>query len=168
MGTFSSLRTGLRNARGPGFLVRRLQQVSLSIFHEHLQPLDITPLQTTVLLVLQHEDGLEQVTVAARARVDTSTLKDVVNRLEGKGLLRREAGVEDRRTRRLFLTAAGRELLHRVEPEAKRATQVLLLPLSTEERKQFLEMIERVVSAHEGEQLGSPDVPWKRSKPAAE
>jgi len=168
MGNSSSTQPGLRSARGPGYLVRRLQQVSLSIFHEHLQSLDITPLQATVLLVLQNEDGLEQVAVAARARVDTSTLKDVVNRLEAKGLLTREPGLHDRRTRCLFLTAAGHALLQRAQPEARRASQTLLAPLAPAERKQFLEMIERVVTAHEDNQLGSPDAPWKRSKPPVE
>jgi len=165
MGNSTFTRSGLRNARGPGFLVRRLQQVSLSIFHEHLQSLDITPLQMTVLLMLQIEDGLEQVAVAARARVDTSTLKDVVNRLETKGLLKREPGLEDRRTRRLFLTPDGRALLQQAQPEARRASQVLLAPLAAAERKQFLEMMERLVTAHEDNQLASPDAPWKRSKP---
>jgi DNA-binding MarR family transcriptional regulator len=168
MGHSTSIRSGLRNARGPGFLVRRLQQVSLSIFHEHLQSLDITPLQMTVLLMLQVEDGLEQVAVAARARVDTSTLKDVVNRLEAKALLKREPGLEDRRTRRLFLTPDGRALLALAQPQARHASEVLLAPLAAAERKRFLEMMERVVTAHEDKQLASPDAPWKRSRPAAE
>ena len=37
------------DARGPGFLVRRLQQVSVSIFLECLKPLNITPLQNTII-----------------------------------------------------------------------------------------------------------------------
>lgn len=137
------------DARGPGFLVRRLQQVSVSIFLECLKPLDITPLQNTILIILDREDGLDQITVATRAMIDTSTVKDVLMRLEDKGLLTREYCVRDRRTRRIFLTDAGREVLAHAEPEARRASRHLLAPLSADERKLFLQMIERVVAVHE-------------------
>jgi DNA-binding MarR family transcriptional regulator len=153
-----------RHARGPGFLVRRLQQVSVSIFHDYLRPLDITPLQNTILLHLQKDDGLDQVTVATRARIDTSTMKDVVARLEAKGLLRREPGTLDRRTRLLFITPAGRELLDKAAVEARRASQHLLSPLRADERKIFLDMIDRVVQAHEGTQADAAGLPWRRMR----
>lgn len=151
-----------RHARGPGFLVRRLQQVSVAIFHEYLSPLEITPLQNTILLHLQHDDGLDQVTVATRARIDTSTMRDVVARLEAKGLLRREAGVADRRTRLLYITPAGRDVLEKAAVEARRASQHLLAPLKADERKAFLEMIDRVVRAHEGHEHEAAVLPWRR------
>lgn len=153
-----------RHARGPGFLVRRLQQVSVAIFHEYLSPLEITPLQNTILLHLQKEDGLDQVTVATRARIDTSTMKDVVARLEARGLLRREPGVVDRRTRLLYLTPEGRDLLEKAAIEARRASQHLLSPLQPDERKAFLEMIDRVVRAHEGGQEDAAELPWRRMR----
>ena len=168
MGASSVFPSGARQARSPGFLVRRLQQVSLAIFHDHLKPLAITPLQNTVLLVLQNEEGIDQVTVAARARTDTSTVKDVVTRLEGKGLLRRELGVEDRRTRQIFLTEEGREVLAQAAQEARRASQVLLSPLCAAERALFLDLIDRVVTAHEDKNLTSADGPWKRSRTSVE
>lgn len=150
--------------RGPGFLVRRLQQVSVSIFLEYLKPLDITPLQNTILLVLEREEGLDQITIATRAVIDPSTVKDVLTRLEGKGLLTREYGSHDRRTRLIFLTDAGRELLARAATEARRASEDFLAPLSTEERKLFLQMIQRVVSAHEGPANPGTSTPWRRAR----
>jgi DNA-binding MarR family transcriptional regulator len=168
MGASSVLPAGTRQARGPGFLVRRLQQVSLAIFHDHLKPLDITPLQNTVLLVLQSEDGIDQVTVAARARTDTSTVKDVVTRLEGKGLLRREFGVEDRRTRQIFLTEAGRDVLAQATQETRRASQLLLSPLGAAERALFLDMMDRVVAAHDEKNPTPADGPWKRNRTSTE
>ena len=168
MGASSVFPGGTRQARGPGFLVRRLQQVSLAIFHDHLKPLAITPLQNTVLLVLQNEEGIDQVTVAARARTDTSTVKDVVTRLEGKGLLRRELGVVDRRTRQIFLTEEGRELLVQAAQEARRASQLLLSPLGAAERALFLDMMDRVVTAHEEKNPTPADGPWKRSRTSVE
>jgi hypothetical protein len=45
---------------------------------------------------------------------------------------------------------------------------VLLAPLAAAERKQFPEMMERLVTAHEDSQLASPDAPWKRSKPVTD
>ena len=156
------------NTRGPGYLVRRLQQVSVSIFHEYLKPLDITPLQNTILLILKREDGLDQITAATRAMIDTSTVKDVLTRLESKGLLKRENGAHDRRTRLIFLTQEGRGVLARASPEALRASQQLLAPLNEEERKLFLQMIDRVVSAHEEPSTPGTSAPWRRVRPPQE
>ena len=41
----TAARRGTADARGPGFLVRRLQQVSVSIFLECLKPLNITQVE---------------------------------------------------------------------------------------------------------------------------
>jgi len=150
--------------RGPGFLIRRLQQVSVSIFLEHLRPLDITPLQNTILMVLEHEDGLDQITIATRAVIDPSTVKDVLTRLEGKGLLTREYGAIDRRTRLIVLTDAGREILARASVEARRASELLLAPLAPAERKSLLQMVDRIVTAHEEPVTPGASTPWRRSR----
>lgn len=157
-------RRGVADARGPGFLVRRLQQVSVSIFLECLKPMNITPLQNTILLVLEREDSLDQITVATRAMIDTSTVKDVLTRLEDKGLLTREYGVQDRRKRLIVLTNAGREVLARAASEARRASRHLLAPLSIEERKLFMQMIDRVVTAHEDLSMPGASAPWRRAR----
>ncbi len=145
-------------ARGPGFLIRRLQQVSVSMFHERLEPLGLTPLQATVLRVLGREDGLDQLSLASRAKVDPSTMKDVLRRLESNKAVTRVRSEKDRRMQRVNLTAHGRRLLEDSRPAATEAAQHLLSPLTAVERKQLLTMIRKVIAAHDG-----PDEPGRRT-----
>ena len=116
------------------------------------------------MIILAREDGLDQISVATRAMIDTSTVKDVLTRLEDKGLVTREYGVQDRRKRLILLTNAGREVLSHAESEARRASRHLLAPLSVEERKLFLQMIDRVVAAHEDLSMPGASAPWRRSR----
>lgn len=134
---------------GPGFLFRRLQQVSVSFFHEQLRPLGLTPLQATVLRILGKEDGLDQLSIASRAVVDPSTIKDVIQRLEQNEALVRVQSSRDRRMRLVYLTAHGRELLRSSNPLAKLAAQNLLEPISEQERAQLLTIVAKLVEAHD-------------------
>ena len=149
--------------RHPGALIRRMQQVSLAIFMEGFQGFRITPLQYTVLRIVNAQPGIDQITVASRAALDASTVKDILARLEAKGLVRRQIGTKDRRTKSVFLTKAGATALGSVKPQVRRMQKRLLLPLSKAEQNELLRLIAKLVSAHE-EQPEDPNkqVPWKR------
>lgn len=151
--------------RTPGFLARRMHQVSVSIFHETLRELGITPIQHTILRIILREGGLDQISIASRAKLDTSTVRDVLNRLAGKNLIKRERSEQDARMRLTYITDGGCALLARAEPLTSQASQALLAPLNAEERNQLLSMMSRIVSAHE--QLSDLDGhprPFKRLK----
>lgn len=150
--------------RGPGFLVRRLQQVSVSIFHEHLEPLGLTPLQATVLRILGKEDGLDQISLANRAMVDPSTTKDVVHRLEANKAVVRVRSEIDRRMQLVYLTARGRQLLRDSTPAALQAAQRLLSPLTAEEQRSLLAAIRKLVAAHEEPTMPGRRAPWRRGR----
>jgi DNA-binding MarR family transcriptional regulator len=151
--------------RGPGFLFRRLQQVSVSFFHEQLRPLGLTPLQATVLRILGNEDGLDQLSIASRAVVDSSTIKDVVHRLEqNKALIRIRSNL-DRRMQLVYLTPHGRELLRSSDPLAQVAAEKLLAPLSEQEREQLLATVAKLVAAHDAPAEFGLRAAWRRRKP---
>lgn len=149
---------------GPGFLVRRLQQVSVSIFHEHLEHLGLTPLQATVLRLLGREDGIDQLSLASRAKVDPSTTKDVVQRLEANTAVTRVRSEIDRRMQLVYLTARGRQLLEDSTPAAIEAAQRLLAPLTQSEKEQFLATIRKVVAAHEEPAEPGRRTAWRRRR----
>jgi DNA-binding MarR family transcriptional regulator len=150
--------------RGPGFLIRRLQQVSVSMFHAHLEPLGLTPLQATVLGILGREDGLDQLSLASRAKVDPSTMKDVLRRLEANEAITRARCEKDRRMQRVNLTSRGRELLQASRPAAKEAATHLLSPLAAAEKEALLAMIRKVISAHDEPADPAKRTAWKRRR----
>lgn len=134
------------------------------MFHEHLQPLGLTPLQATVLRILGREDGLDQLSLASRAKVDTSTMKDVVRRLEAGKVITRARSEDDRRMQRVNLTARGRQLLEDSRPAAMEAAERLLSPLTAIERKRLLSMIRKLIAAHDEPAEPGRRAAWRRRR----
>lgn len=162
------------DAENPGYLIRRLQQLSSSNFMSSLRDYQLTPVQYTILRVLEERPGIDQRTVASVAALDTSTTTDVLKRLAGRKLVSRTAGPTDRRTRIIRLTKAGERLLQTVRPIVEAARLELLSPLSPERQEALLEAIIDLLAAHERDHYEEEPVgadmevpvgrPWKRLK----
>ncbi|HEY2021495.1 MarR family winged helix-turn-helix transcriptional regulator [Paraburkholderia sp.] len=106
-------RASLHLYEEPGHLIRRANQIAVAMFYEKLGR-DITPVQYAVLRMLEENPGLDQVTLAQKVALDTSTTADIAARLETKGWIVRE--LLPRRQRRLALTAQGEALLDSLTP----------------------------------------------------
>lgn len=152
----------LANAENPGFLIRRLQQISASIFLSRLRQFRLTPIQYTILRVVESRSGIDQRSVATLAALDASTTTDVLARLAARKLVKRSPGKIDRRTRVVELTAAGRQLLQTVRPFVRAAQGDLLQPLSAARRKTLLAAIIEVLEAHQATETAGGKGPWRR------
>ena len=86
----------------PGVLVRRLHQVHSALFQEECAAFGVTPVQYSLLSLVEVAPGLDQGAAAAGLRLDRFTTADVIRRLVAAELLRVTAGA-DRRTRPLAL-----------------------------------------------------------------
>jgi len=128
----------------PGHLLRRAQQISVSIFYDEMGG-ELTPVQYAILSQVAEHPGIDQVSLAGLAAIDTSTGATVCARLEEKGLLERRVLPHNRRQRALSITAAGQALLDGLVPGAQRLRQRLLDPLSTEEQRVFMELLAKLV-----------------------
>ncbi|MBR28050.1 MAG: MarR family transcriptional regulator [Rhodobacteraceae bacterium] len=149
--------------RTPGHQIRRLHQVSVAVFHDCLQSVNLTPIQYTILVVISLEPGLEQTTIAVRAALDTSTTGDVIKRLEKHGMIRREVGARDRRARVAYITPAGEAAITDAQPLIAEAIQHMLSPLDAAEQASMLEMIERILTYHVSNRATECDgKPWHR------
>jgi DNA-binding MarR family transcriptional regulator len=129
----------------PGHLLRRAQQISVSIFYDEMGS-ELTPVQYAILTRLAAHPGIDQVSLAGLAAIDTSTGATVCARLEEKGLLERKVIPHNRRQRALTITAAGTRLLDTLVPGAQRLRQRLLEPLSPEEQAQFMALLAKLVN----------------------
>jgi DNA-binding MarR family transcriptional regulator len=132
----------------PGFLIRRLHQIHLALFHEECSQFGITPVQYSLISVLATRTGFEQASVAAEIGVDRATVADVLSRLEGRGLVTRRPSPTDKRLKLVSLSEEGRALLARMHEAARRAHDRTLDPLSALEREQFLRTLSRLVEAN--------------------
>lgn len=132
----------------PGHYIRRLQQIAVAIFLEETDGHGITPVQFAALAEVARAPQIDQRTLARRIGYDTSTIGGVVDRLEARGLLQRNASKADRRVRLLTLTAAGQALLDAVMAPMQRAQDRMLAPLPPSERGQFMRMLRQLVEAN--------------------
>jgi MarR family transcriptional regulator, lower aerobic nicotinate degradation pathway regulator len=129
----------------PGHLIRRCQQIAVAIFVEETNGFDLTPVQYAALTVVRAQPGIDQTRLVNLIALDRSTIGSVIGRLEAKGLVSRRAGTADKRTKRLFPTAAGSALLDAVAAAVDRAQQRILAPLAAGERDAFMAMLARLV-----------------------
>lgn len=132
----------------PGYYIRRLHQIAVAIFLQETEAHGLTPVQYAALSKVGLTPGVDQRTLARSIGLDTSTIAGVVDRLEARGLMQRQASPQDRRVRLLSLTAAGHALLRAVEPEMLKAQQRILQPLPATERNEFMRMLRKLVAAN--------------------
>lgn len=133
----------------PGHVIRRLHQASQAIFDTAMAEagLDLTSVQFAALSVIEARPGLDQATLASAIAFDRATTGGVIDRLEAKGLVRREVDPSDRRSRRLTIEAAGRRVLAEVLPVVAVVQERMLQGLSAAERKTFMQLMSKALEA---------------------
>jgi len=110
-----------------------------------LAELGLHPGQDLLLSALWKEDGITQAELVARLGVEAPTVSKALQRLERAGYVQRETG--SGRTRRVFLTNAGRELRRPVERAWRRADRELDRHLTPEERTQLRAILSRLTES---------------------
>jgi DNA-binding MarR family transcriptional regulator len=130
-----------------GHLIRRLHQQSTQVFQTQTQAagFDLTSVQFATLDAIARQPGIDQAGLAASISFDRATIGGVVDRLEGKGLVRREVSAQDRRARLLRLTPAGERLLADSRPVVEALQAEILAPLSAAERAAFLRLAQKAL-----------------------
>ena len=132
----------------PGHYIRRLQQIAVAIFLEETERFGITPVQFAALDTARRQPMLDQKTLARLIGFDTSTIAGVIDRLERRGLIVRNASPDDRRVRLLGLTPEGEALLDAVMPAMRAAQERILAPLPAADRASFMNMMKLLVQAN--------------------
>ncbi len=131
----------------PGFLIRRLHQISVAIFINECTTaeLDITAVQWGILSIVSEYPGVGQIEISAELGLDRSNVANVVDRLTKRGLLRQKLSAADQRKKAITITKAGQKLMADLEACALRFQRKLLNPLAENEREIFVELLTRLV-----------------------
>lgn len=110
----------------------RLSELGLRVTeHEVLANLALTP-------------GMTQQDLATRCFVAKSGISMLLNRLEERELLRREADGRDQRAKRLYLTTKGETLAKQAMDIQNDIVSAMMAPLTLEEMKAMTEQSARV------------------------
>ena len=115
--------------------VQRAARALARRFDEVLRPLDLTQGQFSLLISLNRPEPPSIGSVAGLLAMDRTTLTANLKPLERRGLLKVSVDKEDKRSRRLALTAAGRALVAKAFPIWKHAhaeTERLITGISSD------------------------------------
>ena len=113
----------------------------------------VTGPQLVCLHVLGEEGPLTSRELAQNVHLDPSTMVGIVDRLEGKGLLRRERSSRDRRAVLLNVTEAGAALVKQAPSPLQALLAEKLRQLSIDERQHLAETVEQIVHLMEAQDL---------------
>jgi MarR family transcriptional regulator, 2-MHQ and catechol-resistance regulon repressor len=97
-----------------------------------------------VLEALLHRGPLNVKQIGAKVLLTSGSMTAAVDRLETRGLVRRKGDPEDRRSRMIHLTQAGRELIERVFAEHREAMEQALAGFPVEQRASLIDLLRQL------------------------
>jgi DNA-binding MarR family transcriptional regulator len=128
-----------------GFLLRKAHQRQAAIFVEAAAEVGLTPTQFAALWKTVELGRVTQNHLGRLVAMDPATIQGVVRRLTVRGLIARTHDPMDRRMAVLAPTEAGLALIRDAVACAQRAHDAALAPLSHEERRMFLTLLQKMV-----------------------
>lgn len=129
-----------------GYRIKLLSQVIGRKFQERLEPFGLTAFHWVVLCCLWKEDGLATSSIGERLQQVGGTLTGVLDRMEERGLVRRERDTRDRRIWRIWLTDAGKQLEEVLPPIAVEIREEAMAGMAVPDRELFSTLIDRAIA----------------------
>lgn len=128
------------------YAIAQLQQLVLASVNEVAGRHNLTALQFTTLSVLNHHGApLSNSQLARRSFMTAQSMHEVINRLEGAGLIKRNPHPNHRRKRPASLTPKGRRVLAACEAGVAEFETRMLVGFSRADRTKFLAMMRSAV-----------------------
>ncbi len=129
-----------------GYRIKLLSQLLTRKFTDRLEPFGLTPFHWLVLCCLWQEDGLPTSSIGEKLQQVGGTLTGVLDRMEERGLVRRERDLSDRRIWRIWLTDAGKELETILPPIAAELREEAMQGIAGAERELFSQILNRAIA----------------------
>jgi DNA-binding MarR family transcriptional regulator len=126
-----------------GFFLRQANQRHVAIFTNRMGD-RLTTTQWAALSKLREIQPTSQNQLGRETAMDVATIKGVVDRLVGRGLIRSEPDPRDGRRLVLSLTAEGEAALVRNVGTAREITEETLAPLTSGERMMLIELLTKI------------------------
>jgi DNA-binding MarR family transcriptional regulator len=128
-----------------GYLLARAGSESRRRFVEALATQDLTLAGYSVLMILGAVEGSTQRQLASAVGIDPRNLVPILDDLQSRRLITRDAHPVDRRRNAVKLSATGRAKLNRLREVGARAEGELLEPLTPAERKQLQKLLTKLL-----------------------
>lgn len=129
-----------------GYRIKLLSQLFGRKFQERLEPLGLTPFHWVVLCCLWEEDGLATCSIGEKLQQVGGTITGVLDRMEERGLIRRERDLRDRRIWRIWLTEAGKKLQEVLPPIALEIREQAMKGMPMAEQEHFSQLVDQAIA----------------------
>ncbi len=124
--------------------IARIRKALRREFETRAAPLEVTASQLQVLRRLWSGDGINTSLLTQDACSDGGTVTGILDRLESKGLIRRERNAEDRRAVQIWLTTTGQALQQPLTEIIDTINKQALAGLSAGQQTQLAKALEKV------------------------
>ncbi len=106
-----------------------------------LRPFDITPEQFATLSLLYDQDGIKQSLISDLLLKDRPNISRILERLQQKKLVRRQADTQDRRAIHVYITPAGKKMYADIESSVAEFRSHAYRDLSRKEQQHLIDML---------------------------
>ena len=111
---------------------------------EHMKFLGVTMTQFDIIATLGNQPPMSCKLLGEKTLVTKGTMTGVLERLEEKGLIRRELNAEDARSQLISLTKKGQQLFEKIFPEHMNHLQKAFGKLSKKELEELAVSLEKL------------------------
>lgn len=139
-----------------GFLVHDVSRMRRTAFDQAVKPLDLTRSQWWVLAQLSRhpDEQMKQTDLARLLDVGKVTVGGLIDRLEASGHVERRPDPEDRRSKRIVVTARGHQTIEDMKTVGSQLNEIILAGIPSRDL-QVAEDVLHLIKANLREHLGS-------------
>lgn len=130
--------------RNFGFILNDVARLLRKVYDRRVRALGLTRSQWWVVTHLYRSEGVTQSELADILELERASLGRLLDRLEAKGWVRREADAKDRRAKRVYLTAQVEEPMRTMRSIAAGVRGDALSGLSPAQQDRFVDTLLRI------------------------
>jgi DNA-binding MarR family transcriptional regulator len=126
------------------FLLAEVVRLQLRVYNGRFRNTGLNQSQVAALIHLDRVEEISQTELAERLGMQKAATGTLLDGLEGKGLVERTRGREDRRLQLVSITDAGRRVVGEVDRMGEALGTALRQGISREERTQLVSILQRL------------------------
>ena len=132
-----------------GYFLRRLQVAIFKDFIRTLGPVDVRPAQYSVLVLIAANPGRSQAVIGKALNIERARLARMLHELERRQWIERRVSSGDGRSHSLFMTAAGKEAMVRIESLAAQHERQMVKFIGRDLRHLLLERLQKFACGYQ-------------------
>ncbi|MGM0168029.1 hypothetical protein IGI39_003041 [Enterococcus sp. AZ135] len=141
-----------------GYLLNTSARNIKSHLNNELKSAGITTSQWAILKLLSEKGTSTQVDIALNLKSDKATVGAVIERIEKRGLVRKEKSSLDRRAYEVILTNEGKTLVDNLVGSAESVNKRALEGLDQDQRKNLEDYLNKIISNLENTEVKNDEL----------